>query len=546
MGSRFTGPAGVQGKGRGDQVFVRQATGLVREASVLDATIFNLIWASLPLGIALIFLYGPAFYTTASLPWSVVLATVIALPIAATYAILASAMPRSGGDYVWVTRNIHPALGFMSNLTFNFWITYFIGVYATLLGSWGLSSVFRVLAAYTGNAAFLSPADFFVTKFGVIVLGASLVLLSGLLFVIGRGIETFLRFQRWGFVLWVVGGIVVAGIAMLFTSHDAFVTHFNSYVKALGGADDAYGAAVKAGGYSPTELTIGGSLLGVTLPYYALGFLFQSAYFGGEIKRGRSVHMISIVGAVLITSAILLGFVLLFIDRVGLPFLAAVGGAAPSTYGLAFPPLYAELAAIASGNIVVGLLITVGFTVGFIVWVPQTIVLISRSIFAWSFDRLVPEKLAEVDSRTHSPVVATVVIMVAGLIAVLILALNPTLTAIVGLLGLTITYICVSVAAIMFPYRQPDAFAASPFNGRLMGIPIVTLVGALSLTASILVAGILLTDQNSGTSWVLNPNTLIMVAAVVVAGPILYYVLRAIQASRGINVALAYKEIPPD
>jgi APA family basic amino acid/polyamine antiporter len=546
MGSKSAGSAGMQGKARGDQVFVRQATGLVREASVVDATIFNLIWASLPLGIALIFLYGPALYTTASLPWAVVLATLIALPIAATYAMLASAMPRSGGDYVWVTRNLHPAIGFLSNLTFNFWITYFIGVYATLLGSWGLSSVFRALAAYTSNTAFLSPADFFVTKLGVIVLGATLVVLSGLLFVIGRGIETFLRFQRWGFVLWVVGGIIVAAIALLFTSHDAFVSHFNSYVKALGGPDGAYDAAVKAGGYSPTAFTLGGSLLAVTLPYYALGFLFQSAYFGGEIKRGRGVHMISIVGAVLITSLILLGFVLLLIDRAGLPFLAAVGTAAPSSYGMTFAPLYAELAAIASGNLVVGLLITIGFTVGFIVWVPQTIVLISRSIFAWSFDRLVPEKLAEVDARTHSPIVATLVIMAAGLIAVLILALNPTLTAIVGLLGLTITYIFVSVAAILFPYRQPDAFASSPFNGRLAGIPIVTLVGTLSLATSILVAGILLTDQNSGTSWVVNRNTVIMVGVVVVAGPILYYVLRAIQASRGINVGLAYKEIPPD
>lgn len=546
MAAQSSGPAGMQSKARGDQVFVRQATGLVREASVVDATIFNLIWASLPLGIALIFLYGPAFYTTASLPWSVILAAAIALPIAATYAILASAMPRSGGDYVWVTRNLHPALGFMSNLTFNFWITYFIGVYATLLGSWGLSSVFRVLAADTGNTAFLSPADFFVTKLGVIVLGAALVLLSGLLFVFGRGIETFLRFQRWGFVLWVVGGILVAGIAMLFTSHDTFVSNFNSYVKALGGPAGAYDAAVKAGAYSATSSTFGGSLLGVTLPYYALGFLFQSAYFGGEIKRGRGVHMVSIVGAVLITTAILLFFVLIFIDRAGMPFLAAVGAAAPSTYGMSFAPLYAELAAIASGNIVFGLLITVGFSVGFIVWVPQTIVLISRSIFAWSFDRLVPEKLAEVDPRTHSPVVATLVIMVAGLIAVFILALNPTLTAIVGLLGLSITYIMVSVAAILFPYRQPDAFASSPFNGRLAGIPIVSVIGALSLVTSVLVAGILLTDQNSGTSWVVNRNTVIMVAAVVVAGPILYYVLRAIQSSRGVDVGLAYKEIPPD
>jgi amino acid transporter len=104
---------------RGDQVFARQATGLVREDSVFDATIFNLIWASLPLGIAIVVYYGPGLYLRTNLYVALLIAGLVALPIAATYALLASAMPRSGADYIWVSRNLHPALGFMSNLSFN-------------------------------------------------------------------------------------------------------------------------------------------------------------------------------------------------------------------------------------------------------------------------------------------------------------------------------------------------------------------------------------------------------------------------------------------
>ncbi len=529
-----------------DQVFVRRATGLIREASALDATIYNLIWASIPIALVLVFLYGPAFYTNANLYVGTIAAAVLALPIALLYAFLASAMPRSGADYVWVSRTIHPALGFMSNLSFNFWVTYFIGVYATLLGTWGLSSVFRVLAAYTGRAGFLDVADFFVTEWGVFLLGCALVVFCGGLFILSRGLETFLRFQRWGFILWLVGGILLAGLVLLVTNPDAFAGRFDAYVTSLDGPAGAHAAALQNGAVTRSGATFGGSLLAVTLPYYTMGFLFQSAYFGGEIKRGKGTHLLSIPGSVVLAALLMLFIIGVYVSRVGMDLLAAIGAADPTSYGLGFAPLYPELAAIAANNVVLALLIVVGFALGFIVWVPQTIILISRSLFAWSFDRLLPEKVAEVNPRTHSPIVATLIIMAAGLVSVGILAFNPDLTALVGLFGLTLTYIVVSIAGLLFPYRQPEVFAASPYTGRVGGIPLVSIVAAVSLVASLIIAVILLRDVNSGTSWEVNRGTVLLAFGVFLAGLPLYYLLRAVQRSRGIDVDLAYKEIPPD
>lgn len=532
--------------GAGDQVFVRRATGLIREASALDATIYNLIWASVPIAVALVFLYGPAFYVDANLSIATVLAALLALPIAFLYAFLASAMPRSGADYVWVSRTIHPALGFMSNLSFNFWVAYFIGVYATLAGTWGLSSLFRVLAAYTGNAGFLGAADFFVGEWGVFLLGGALVLLSGALFIFSRGLETFFRVQRWAFVLWLVGGLLLAGLVVLFRSPEAFAARFDAYVASLGGPADATAAALAGGAVERLPATFAGSLLAVTLPYYTMGFLFQSAYFGGEIKRGKGVHLLSIPGSLVLAALLILFIIWAYLSAVGMDLLAALGAADPAAYGLGFPPLYAELAAIAADNLVLALLIVVGFTLGFIVWIPQTIILISRSLFAWSFDRLLPERVAEVNPRTHSPVVATLIIVVAGLVSVTILAFNPELTALVGLFGLTLTYVVVSVAGLLFPFRQPEVFAASPYPQRVGGVPVVALVAAISLVASLILEAILLRDLNSGTSWELNRGTVLLALGVFLAGLPIYYLLRAIQRGRGIDVDLAYKEIPPD
>jgi amino acid transporter len=237
----------------------------------------------------------------------------------------------------------------------------------------------------------------------------------------------------------------------------------------------------------------------------------------------------------------------IFLAAIGRPFLAALGLAPDlGAYGLGFIPLFPELAVIASGNLLFGLIIVLGFVIGFILWIPQTTILVSRGLFAWSFDRLIPERVAEVNPRTHSPVVATLIIMGLALISVAILAFNPELTALVGLFGLTLTYFAVSIAGILFPYRLPGTFAASPYPGRVGGVPIVSIVAAISLVASAIIATILLRDVNSGTSWELNRGTVLLALGVFLAGLPIYYLLRAIQRGRGVDVDLAYKEIPPD
>jgi APA family basic amino acid/polyamine antiporter len=531
--------------------FARQATGLVREVSWVDAAIYNLIWSSGPLAIAFVLAFGTAFYIGADLYLATIIAFALCLPTAILYAMLSAAVPRSGGDYTWISRAIHPAIGFASNLSFSFWATFFIGIYAVYLGFYGIGPTLRVIAAYTSNPGLLSLSDFFFTSTGVLVSGAIIVLLSAAMLSLGRGLRGFMRFQRWAFVIWGVGAVVLPVVILLVTSAGAFETNFDAYTQALGSPAGAFDAMVADSAYAPAAVTLGATVLAVTLPYYTLGFIFQSAYFGGEIKAGRRSTLLSIPGAQVVAALAILLSILAFLPTVGGGLLAATGNqlfavSDYSQYGFTFAPLYTELAAIASGNVVLGTIITFGMLLLFIVFVPQTMILISRNLFAWSFDRLAPTWTSEVNARTHSPVNAMIVIAVVSLISVTIVGFNQNLTFIVGLLGLTWTYVAVAVAGIMFPTRQPETFEASPYNQRWGGMPVMRIVGVLALVGMLGIVWILLSDVNSGTSLAGNPERVALGVAVWIVGVVLYFVIRAVQASRGVNVDLAYREIPPE
>jgi basic amino acid/polyamine antiporter, APA family len=525
--------------------FPRQATGLTREVSWIDAMFYNLLWSSLPLSLAFILAYDPALYSSANPYISVLAALVLTLPCALMYTMFSSAVPRSGGDYTWITRTLSPSLGFMSSLSFCAWITFFIGVYSDYLSTYGIAPMLRILAAGTGSRGLLDASNWFTTRTGAIVVGLVVVIGSALLLTLGAGLRTFMKLQKGAFAFWVLGALAIPIVLMLFISKASFISHFNTYILHLGGPRNAYSTFVASAPASHSPATFSGSLLMVTLPFYTLGFIFQSAYFGGEIKRARKTALRSIVVAELLAAVLLLIGVSVFRAHLG-QFLYATGAGDYAKIGLRSAPQYPEIAAIASGSPVVGTLISIGMLMVFLTWIPQSMLLLSRSLFAWSFDRLLPAKLAQVNSRTHSPAVAVGVITVLSAGAVLLVGLNPSLTFVVGLLGLTFTYVLVSIAGIVFPYRQKDTFEASPFNRRIGRLPVMTLLAAVSTAAMIIVIVILLRDKNSGTSWDLNRFRVELCLGILLAGLIIYQTIKRVQKFRGVNVELAYREIPPE
>src|SRR5207248_8359774 len=108
---------------------------------------------------------------------------------------------------------------------------------------------------------------------------------------------------------------------------------------------------------------------------------------------------------------LVIGALLLF-HVTGYDFRYAANVAPNKAYAIPSGPFYQFLAAL-SVNVPFLTVIILGC---FLFWsLPSMIAdtfMPTRSLFAWSFDRLMPEKLADVNDRTHSPVIAIAVVNV--------------------------------------------------------------------------------------------------------------------------------------
>jgi amino acid transporter len=173
-----------------------------------------------------------------------------------------------------------------------------------------------------------------------------------------------------------------------------------------------------------------------------------------------------------------------------------------------------------------------------------------RSFFAWSFDRLMPEGLAKVNERTHSPVTAILTANVIIALVVIWSVYSHSFQLVLGMIVLAgaLAVIIVGAAAIALPRRRPDLYQASPANVNWFGIPVLYITGALSIIEFLIIIGIslkypaLVMNGNPSNIWWIPA----FLGALIVIGLLLYYVPLYLRKREGVNVGFVYKELPPE
>ena len=542
-------PEGTAGRTGGSSgVFSRSASGLVRVAGSWDVFIFNVGLVSVGIAIAFNQYYGPSLYPGAQPAISTMLAVLGMCVVAVTFYLWSVIFPRSGGVYVILSRTTHPAVAFVFSLLETVILLYYGALAASLLVQVGLASFFATVGSVAGNDTLVGWAADVSTPRGVFWIGTGVLLLAGLL--LATGTRRYFTVQKVLFAVALIAtGITV--VVMLFGSRESFQTNLTD----LTGLNyDGVIATAQSNGYVPNSgIDWGETIKFLVWPLLPLLGAVQSIGIGGEIKKVRRSQIVGMLGAVIGTGVLISIFALLSNKAFGYTFQGAVGfnslsgiadGSTEGAIGAA--PYFTTLAGILTNNVLLAIVIMAAFVAWIWFWVPAEIAYSTRSMIAWSFDRLAPSQLGYVSRRFHTPVVA-IGIGTAGSIAFMWLIAFHGIALLTLIEALLVIWGTALAAAIVFPWTGKHFFNASPAKAhRIAGLPLMSVAGALSTAFFVFVFVLLWRDDNAAGPLLgaAHRTELWIVVGALVAGTAWYIGNMIYRRRQGVDIELAFKQIP--
>jgi amino acid transporter len=271
-----------------------------------------------------------------------------------------------------------------------------------------------------------------------------------------------------------------------------------------------------------------------------------TSLIAGEVKEERKLRtwMIANILGTLVTGGLMAITAFLYFSSVGENFIYAASylNGTPD-YKLVFPPFYSSFIPLAFPSLIILVLFGIGFFLGGIFFFPQNQILASRVMLAWSFDRLMPRQLGYVDRRFHAPLVATVICLIISLIALWVFVYTSYLGFFSQLFAVGFSFLVTAIAATVFPFRRKAMFDSSPANIRIAGFPVMSLVGLANTIFMIVFLYQNWTDSSLGSN---NPVSLGLILGILVVSFVLFFIIKAVRKSQGIDIEALYREIPPE
>ena len=530
-----------------EKVFLREATGLVREASTLDILALASINMSWGLSAMWYFLWGPYLAPGGNLTIGILITLIPMIFGALVWAFMAIIMPRSGGDYIFNSRTIHPLAGFLSS--FGWVVVNFIwcGVLTAYIIDPALTTLFAMMG-------WEKAAEVISSFWGILLLGTLFIVFETIVHILG--LRAYLIVQLITFAFGVLMFILVWAL-LIPVSREGFIAAWNSFSAQYGGGTyDEIISAAKSYMQSEYGLTIQPSWRATVslmpIAFWGLGYPYFAAFIAGETKRVHRAALIGIpMGLILCgISWLITGWLLE--AKAGYEFLVCVIYAAVDglpVYGnIPFEPLFFALPTILTKNAVIIFLIGFGYFCWNLLYPILSLMGQTRIALAWSFDRLAPEFFGDVSEKYHTPVKSTIFFAIGGWIVLLLYAIKPAMfasfTAMIP--QILTTFLFTAIAAIIIPYRKKtkELYNASPASKYKIGnIPLVTLSGIIYLGLLLTVVYFYFTNPGLG-AWHL-PSFLVILGIYIFA-IIYFFAMREYRKKQGIDIDLAFKELPPE
>lgn len=519
-----TGPAGL---------FARRSSGLVREVGPTDTLLYGVAAIVIPYVVFIV--AALVNYPGASIELAIALSAAGAIPAGLTYALFAAAYPRSGGEYVFLSRVIHPVVGFTMSVSQAFWQAFYVGINGAFWALFGLAPMFAILGAQTGSDTLADISTFFTKDYGIFIAGFCAVAFFASMLV--RGARVFFRVQRWSlFVAFASMGLMIAVLFLTAVGVIDFQDKFDS----LAGAG-AYDSVLRDGAQA-TDLhpafSLASTLDFMIWPMFSIAFSVLAVSFSGEIRNVKRSQLIGIPGSMVISGLLLIALSWFALAGVGRDFNLA---ASSVEFPIDAPAYINVYASIAGGSTVLTVLMNLWILILMPYAVGVAMLYSSRAAMAWSIDGVMPKQLGEVSPRSHAPVKATLLIAAIGTILLAVYAFTDLLAILSGLLGMGVVFFAVSFAGMLFPFIKRDVYENSPANIKVLGLPLMTITGAIASVVLGFVMYRAVVDDAFGAN---TPTSLRMTVIVIAAAIVWFYAARWIGKSRGENIDQRFSEIP--
>ncbi|MCH2464450.1 MAG: APC family permease [Gemmatimonadetes bacterium] len=442
-----------------------------------------------------------------------VFSAVPAVLAALAYAILASAMPRAGGSYIYASRGLNPYLGFVASFSQWFGISVAIGVVSYILIPF-LRDIVSALGI-DGLAAALDTAGVRVSLALVFLWLSVAINLLGL-----RMYERILVPMM--FIMFVFGGIVIVA-GFLFDQ-----------------GDFAVGLAAREGIDVPPEPEASfswASFLAASALLFSSFIGFDSiAQAGGEAKNpGRSLPLA-------------IGIAIVSVGTFYLLFTAAVYHTVPWSF-VAERALTQDLTAPGLLGYVLSpgwtVLIVAGAAVALINDLPAMLLAVSRLVFAWAEDGVFPKSVARIHQRWHTPHIA---LLLSGLMASASIfgshfAGDFFLGVDILVTSMLLNFIVMCATVLTLPHRNPGiARDVTVLRSRRVQIPVA--VAGIVLLGTFLVVHLWKDLTADVGAWYLRSTPLWMIV-MALATCIYIRELHALKRG-GVDTEVLFRTLPPE
>jgi amino acid transporter len=519
------------------KTFLREATGLVRSFSWYDAVILSLaVTGPTMFGISSQMGYVAPNGPGADFVTSALMGLIFMIPLGVLYYLFSVQMPRSGADYIWVGRSLHPVLGF--------------------IGGWAMFISFIALLA---SASVTEPAvvmpDVFVAwgyiwhNPGLITLGQSFAssntnLFVGTLFVIVVAILiTSCSPRLYSRIMLTLAGIIflatfvfIGGLAM------ATPASFAAGLSSMTNGSVTYNGVIsqaQSAGFTYVPVNTQATLLAIPFGVLLFNGFNYSTYFSGEVKNVKKSMLWGVLIALAICGILDMTGLYFAVNAEGYQFVqAAFALFGAGTFGLGVSPWTPLFMPAVLNNPYLSSFVEIGFLLFNFWWAAGLAMCTSRYVFAFSFDRVLPTAFADISDRFRVPLKA---IGLTFVLAVILTYIAIYTTYIGQLLNVTtiwaIVWIMVGLSAIIFPFYRKD-LAQNMAGARLLPIfGVLTIIGmGMTFYWSI-------TNAAIGPS---TPSSTILLIVIFGSGLLIFLARYLYFKPKGIDLIHVQREIPPE